>query len=135
MGGSPRRRSGIVVIRLTDEDRYSVGVVSEVDIGQTYFLAVLIGPNVCAYGYCSVTCAGFGCDCQPFSLVEFLPGFPGSQVDVVSASAQGVVDGLGIHAQACVLCVFVAGDYHRSRRETAAVRIIFFILFSLNFTE
>ena len=87
-----------------------VYAVGEVDSGQTRFLAVLIVPCVHGYSDCRVTCAGLGCHRQPFGAVESLPGFSGSQVDVVSAAAEGVVDGLGIHAQACVLSVFVAGD-------------------------
>ena len=117
-------RGVIVIVYLSDEDRYSVGAVGEVDSGQTYFLAVLIGPCVRAHGDCRVACSGLWCHRQPFGAVECLPGFSGSQVDVVSASAQGVVDGLGMQETIIAAAAM-----------TAAVRIIFFILFSLNFTE
>lgn len=107
----------VVIVYLTYKDQYGVGVVGEMDAGQTCFLAVLVGPCFYAYGDGRVTFAGFWGHCQPFGAVEGLPGLSGSQVDVEGASAEGVAYALSVHAQAGVLSVFVAaGDGHRSSR-------------------
>ena len=70
----------VVIVYLTYKDQYGVGVVGEMDAGQTCFYA---------YGDGRVTFAGFWGHCQPFGAVEGLPGFSGSQVDVEGASAEG----------------------------------------------